>query len=697
VLLCLGLAPKLWNSFFKSNVIRLAKKIAKKALLLFADNLFVFAEIALGKHSLYGINGKDYIYKNCADCDSIVRTRINCILFEKLRDMIKLSLNELAPGSIACAIEEADGVCDNTIRLFGKIYSLGANINWHRDHISGHQWALKYHKSIGFVSLSDDSDIKFPWELNRFHHAVVLGKAYCFTGDEKYADKFVKEVNSWIDENPYDRGINWACSMELAIRAVNLIWAYFFFVDSRNLSDGFRIKFYNMMFLHGTHIFANLENRGYVRNNHYVANLLGLLYIGEVFPVFNTSQKWSSFAIEELCNEMQSEVHADGTSFEGSIPYHRFATEMFFHAASLLVHIEQGGKDKLITYKEAGRRVLGDNYITRLEKMFEFIMAYTEPDNLAPQIGDNDGGRILVLGDNRCDINNHLYMLALGGEFFDREDFRNAGRDYCEDATWVFGGVVKPPGIGKAKEVSSSAYRDSGVFIMRKERDYLIVHCGDLGTGGKGTHSHNDNLSFELFADGIKYLVDPGTYTYSRDPEMRNLFRSTGYHNTLVIDGEEQNIIIEDDLFSLNKNSNTSVMSWKSSKEEDAFIGEIEIGPHREHGVIHRREIRFDKVKRTWNIRDRVVGQGEHDIVWNFHLGDGLEIERKDDNVIVIWNDKHSALRMEKDLNTTEMKIVKGWYSRGYGKKTEANVITIMLRSYLPVEMNYVFSKVAER
>jgi hypothetical protein len=674
----------------------LAKKVAKKALLFFKDKMFVIAEIAFGKSAMREKNFKDYTYKTFSEIDLTVRARINCLLPENCRERINYCLKKLAHRSIVCAVEEADAVCDHKIRLFEEINSFENNINWHRDYISGYQWPLKYHKSIDFINSKDDSDIKFTWEINRFHHAVILGKAYFITGDEKYAEEFVGEVNSWIDENPYDRGINWACSMELAIRAINLIWAYCFFVDSRSLSNEFRIKYYNTMLLHGTHIFANLENRGHVRNNHYVANLLGLLYLGEIFPVFKASKRWSFFAIAEIGKEMKSQVHADGTSFECSIPYHRFATEMFFHAASLLIHIEQGGDDKLTIYKEAGRLALGYNYIDKLEKMFEFIIAYSGPDSLAPQIGDNDGGRVIVLGNNRCDSKNHLYMLALAGEFFDRDDFRSASREYCEDAIWVYGGAVNPPVIAGGTEVSSIAYKDSGIFIMREGRDYLIVHCGDLGTGGKGTHNHNDNLSFELCADGIKYLVDPGTYTYSRDPKMRNLLRSTRYHNTLIIDGEEQNNIIEHDLFSLEKNINTSVIAWKSSKEADEFIGEIEIRPNVEHRVMHRREIRFDKVKRTWNIKDRVMGQGVHELVWNFHLRDGLRVERKNDNVIVIWNDQHSALRMEKDLNMTQMKICNGWYSKGYGKRTEASMLSIMVKSCLPIEMNCEFSKVVE-
>ena len=35
----------------------------------------------------------------------------------------------------------------------------------------------------------------------------------------------------------------------------------------------------------------------------------------------------------------------------------------------------------------------------RLERMFEFMLAYTRPDGTFPQIGDNDDGRLANLDD----------------------------------------------------------------------------------------------------------------------------------------------------------------------------------------------------------------------------------------------------------------------------------------------------------
>ncbi|WP_457826340.1 heparinase II/III domain-containing protein, partial [Staphylococcus aureus] len=91
----------------------------------------------------------------------------------------------------------------------------------------------------------------------------------------------------------------------------------------------------------------------------------------------------------------------------------------------------------------------------------------------------------------------------------------------------------------------------------------------------KGTHSHNDNLGFELCFGGITYIADPGTFTYLRHPELRDLFRSTAYHSTLRINDFEQNDPASADLFQLIPKSKPSIIRWDSNDREDRFQGQL--------------------------------------------------------------------------------------------------------------------------
>ena len=47
-------------------------------------------------------------------------------------------------------------------------------------------------------------------------------------------------------------------------------------------------------------------------------------------------------------------------------------------------------------------------------------------------------------------------------------------------------------------------------------------------------------LSFTMSISGNPIIVDPGTYAYNLEPEMRSLFRGTSSHNTLTINGCDQ-------------------------------------------------------------------------------------------------------------------------------------------------------------
>jgi hypothetical protein len=600
-------------------------------------------------------------------------------------------IQALLPNSIQETIVDANSVCDHIFSLFGEKYSFGPCINWHKDLVSGFEWPLNFYSDIAIINLADTTDIKFPWQLNGFYHAFPLAKAYWFTEDEKYAEEFVWQVHSWIESNPPNKGINWNCSMIVAIRVINLIWAYSFFIESKSLSEKFHNLFVSLIFAHGRHIFGNLENTSLINGNHYLCNLIGLIYVSSIFPFFKHSNRWGRFALQEIIKEINEQVYDDGTNFEASIPYHGFVTEIFLHASLLLImrHRDLQVNDTISNYKSIAKEIFGTNYTTKLEKMCEFILCYTKSDGLAPQIGDNDDGRLIKLGTYENKPNDHRCLLAIAGELFDRDDFRIAGFESYEDAVWLFGGNVQPQKTELT--LDSVGYTDSGIYIMRKDKDYLIVRCGKLGTGGKGSHTHNDNLSFELCSNNITYIVDPGTFTYSRDVNSRNLFRSTSYHNTLVIDGEEQNTFSKKDIFMLHKNSKVGAINWNHNEYEDYFVGNIIQYLRDGTEVIHKREIHFNKVQRTWHIKDVILGDGLHNLVWHFHANH---------NVSILNNEKIFSFKKKKcpilnmiicEMQPDSCEVVKGWYSPSYGIKMEADVLRIHISRQLPYETSFTF------
>src|SRR5713101_5194362 len=79
-------------------------------------------------------------------------------------------------------IETARRICRHNFEIFGEAVALAPEIDWHCDWRTGYRWPLE--RSGRFSVLESQAgapvgtDIKRPWELARFHHALVLGQAF---------------------------------------------------------------------------------------------------------------------------------------------------------------------------------------------------------------------------------------------------------------------------------------------------------------------------------------------------------------------------------------------------------------------------------------------------------------------------------------------------------------------------------------
>jgi hypothetical protein len=140
------------------------------------------------------------------------------------------------------------------------------------------------------------------------------------------------------------------------------------------------------------------------------------------------------------------------------------------------------------------------------------------------------------------------------------------------------------------------------------------------GIHGKGSHTHNDKLSFVLRVGGREILCDSGTGCYTRNAEARNRFRSTAAHNTLKIDGAEQNRIFPGSagLFILGNEAAVSPIE-EGRDAEGRYLRASHHG-YSALGVTHTRTVRAREDERMFVIEDELAGQGIHDFELHFHL-----------------------------------------------------------------------------
>lgn len=484
----------------------------------------------------------------------------------------------------------------------------GDPIDWHRDVKSGYQWPVKFYANYRPEELTPGNgvDVKVPWELSRLHHLVTLAQAWYLTRDPRHADEFVSQWESWLASNPSLYGVNWTSAMEVAIRAVNLLWARSLLENAPIWTAERRSTLDASLRQHGLFIEHNLEvgvRQGrIVAANHYLANMCGLACLGLAHPTLPEAARWRSTGVKALEQEIRRQVLDDGFFYESSTSYHRFAIELLLVPALLA--------------RRAGAE-MSSEYWTRLEKMMNVVLHISAPDGRVPQIGDNDDGRLLILSDypywSRHD---HRYLLAAGAALLERGDFKAAAGDSVEEVFWLLGrhGVDRFDSLeADGRPLESHALPDAGLYVIRGDdgQDYALVRAGSPAPHAPTAHAHNDALSLELWVDGEPVFVDPGTYCYTSDLETRDRFRSTAAHNTVIFDGGEANTIRPGQPFLIGRGARTRVIDWRDGADRTEIVAESYGNEVPGHNVHHRRTVRYSVADAEWSVIDELSANGE--------------------------------------------------------------------------------------
>lgn len=443
---------------------------------------------------------------------------------------------------------------------------------------------------------SNGYDIKIPWELARCQHLPFLARIYVGTGMERYRTEILCEILDFILYNPIGYGVNWKCTMDVAIRISN--WIMALDIIQEKLDEGIQEIIVRSIYQHCIYIRYHLEDQRDYRGNHYLSDIVGLLFSSTFFLPEGEIRKIQEFAIEKLLESIDEQFYKDGGNFESSLPYHRLSLELVIYGLWRILVLSDCNdlckqySDSLETHKKE---------IDKVGRAFKLMLDAIKPNCNIYQLGDNDSGHLFrfyrfgeILSkqqyENRYNreilpvtdvwdenelcckeietvINSvlgngdHKTILAkLLGTTFQSSGispilwiaFRNAGNENLQNKLPVDRTIFpfehskiinfdNPIGIS---DVSTFYYSEFGLVGLKSDSFYLSVSITGVGQRGRGGHSHNDKLSYELFADGMEYEHDPGTYVYTESREWRNRFRSSLAHNGPYF-GEEQNKIGE--------------------------------------------------------------------------------------------------------------------------------------------------------
>ncbi|PID59193.1 MAG: hypothetical protein CR986_06870 [Ignavibacteriae bacterium] len=528
--------------------------------------------------------------------------------------------------------------------IFGKELDLKKEIIWHKDLFSNFEYPMKRFDMINASQWFDKGvELVFPWELSRFYFAPSLAIKYKETNNKEFYGVFKKLVLDWIEKNPYLIGVNWLSTMDIAIRAINWIVAINIFAERTFQDTSFLSKVSEVLISHTEYInsFPLIEQGG-LTTNHTTSAYTGLLFLGLSLQEHPKAKKWIAKSLNGLEKCMSDQVYSDGVDYEGSIPYHRLVLEMFAYS-TVLAH--------------ANGIVFSKEFYEKLFKMFEFTATYMDKNGNAPQIGDNDSGRLLIFNDNLYqDEHDHSYLLNLGELIFNKK-FKSACKKRDNRINLSLPIIDKhdiPTKPLKIQNHSILSFDKGGIYLFHNDYLNFCLALCPTGQRGKGGHNHLDTGSFTLSIDGKQIVVDPGSFCYSRDKNERDKFRSYKYHNVLFSKKDYDNIS-QNDYWQLKNPFIYEILEIK-----DDYI-KVEI----ENTLNNLKRIREFKITNNQLI---IVDVLDGEFYSNFNLHPDVAVKQINDNKIIL-NDNYEIECNPKNI----LKTASYEYSDYYGSKQKAN------------------------
>jgi hypothetical protein len=527
--------------------------------------------------------------------------------------------------------------------MLGIEIETGPQIEWRRDYVHGISSATSYFRRCPYLDFSRVGDHKLIWELNRHQHLVLLAQAFHFTGEQAFLDEAFHQLESWLDANPFLRGINWASALEVAFRALSWTWLWLLARDFFPQPLGPR--FQTALYRHGCFLERNLSIY-FSPNTHLLGEAVALHALGVLFPEWPRAGLWTASGNRIVREQMERQVRPDGSHFEQSAYYHVYALDFF------LFHRILAGT---ATADYAA-------YDAHLHAMAEYLQALLGPSGILPYLGDDDGGRVFHPYGERARFGHAT--LATCGALFGRPEWVGTPEDTECQAAWWLGVQLgapddKPPAPPPAPPQPSRLFPDAGVAMMVSGDRQIVVKAGPFGEGSGG-HSHSDVLSLVARIGPREVLIDPGTYTYVAEPEERNRYRGSAAHSTIRIDGRDQ--ALPAGPFRWIEKPATQVRQWTTSAEADYLDASCAYA-----GFTHRRRIRFVKPLYVV-VLDTVDGPaGEHLLEQFWHLGAAEDAARL--------------------AFTAPAESLEGWRSRALGAREASPVLRIAYRGPLPARM----------
>ncbi len=426
-------------------------------------------------------------------------------------------------------------------------------------------------------------DIKYVWEPSRFSHLYTLIR------DEHHnrADHggFVcAQLDAWLRENPVNRGPNYKCSQEISLRILNWTFALHYYKDHPALTEALWDRLQHNIYWSLHHVYNHIEfSRIAVRNNHAITETMVLWLGGLLYPWLPDVAEWSTRGRTWLEEELDYQLHPDGTYLQHSHNYQRVVVQLLNWAIRL---------------GEVHGNPLPQDILNRAGACLDYLLAVQTPGGQLPNYGANDGALFFPLATQQYrDYRPQLDGLA-----------RALGRSSpystpLEEGEWLSTPGRQPEGATRSvthhQRSSTLSFPQGGIFVHRTTSTLTFLKAQSY----RDRPSQADNLHLDFWIDDENVLRDQGTFRYNADPADQRYFFGTASHNTVMLNELDQ----------MTKGPRFVWLDWTQAARgnwvnENTFVGSIDAFRQLSKKIRHTRRVRIEADLKRLTVIDEISG-----------------------------------------------------------------------------------------
>ncbi len=415
-------------------------------------------------------------------------------------------------------------------------------------------------------------DIKNIWELSRFNWLGSLALAYSVTNNNKYLNTINNWVNDWYNKNLPNQGPNWRCGQETSIRALNLLLANEIIGSSKNDSGLIDLLKNHINRIESTKFYAIAQN-----NNHGITEGIALFLLGEFLWKKTKDKKYKSISKKGrklIHNQIEVLIMKDGSFCQYSITYHRMILD--------LLSINE------IMIRRWNLEPFSELFYSRIELAINWFSNFIDPiSGDAPNMGANDGTYLF-------NYNNNYYRDFRPTLFLACSIFKVSMNIKLQSDHYLINLFnIKPASFIKVKN-ESILFKHGGQGKLVRENGMALMRIPNY----KFRPSQSDALHLDIWQDGINWIRDLGSFSYSLLDNNLDEYSGTKGHSTIEFDNSNQMPRLSRFLFG----------NWlkpnhiKFNLEENTLSS----GYENQNNAKHERQV--SEVENGWKIIDKVSG-----------------------------------------------------------------------------------------